>query len=183
MTPRDAFGGLIAVLEGARIAYMLVGSFASSYHGVPRATQDIDLVVDPTEPQLRVLIRSLPEDRYYADIEAALDALRRRTMFNILDMATGWKVDLIVRKDRPFSREEFSRRMPVEFQGRTLFIASAEDVVLSKLEWARAARSRRQLEDVASVLKVRAVTLDLSYIENWVLALHLENEWAAARAV
>lgn len=112
MTPQNAFHSLLAAVESAGIPYMLTGSFASSYHGVPRATQDIDIVVEPTEEGIRSLVRLLPADRYYVDLDAALDALQRRSMFNVLDLATGWKLDLIVRKDRPFSREEFGRGRP-----------------------------------------------------------------------
>jgi hypothetical protein len=68
---------------------------------------------------------------------AALEALRIESQFNVLDLTTGWKIDLIVRKSRPFSRTEFDRRITAEIEGLRIPIASAEDIVLAKLEWAK----------------------------------------------
>jgi hypothetical protein len=100
MSSTDVFRRIIAALDGAGIPHMLTGSFASSFHGLTRATQDIDLVIAPSESQLRGLVGSLPPEAYYVDLETALDALKRRSQFNVIDLETGWKVDLIVRRDR-----------------------------------------------------------------------------------
>src|SRR4051794_36573471 len=97
---------LTAKLAAAGIPSMVVGSFASSFHGVPRSSQDLDLVIDPEPASLRRFIADLPPADYYADADAALDALQHRGQFNVIDMATAWKADLIVRKARPFSVEE-----------------------------------------------------------------------------
>lgn len=167
-------------LERAGIAYMLTGSFASSYHGAPRATQDIDMVISPTPDQLRSLVTLLPATEYYVDLDAALDAQRRQGRFNIIDLATGWKIDLIIRKSRPFSRAEFDRRSVVEFEGMHLSIATAEDVLIAKLEWAKLGDSQRQVEDAAGILRIRSQDLDRTYIENWVRQLKIEEQWDAA---
>ena len=89
--------------------------------------------------------------------------MEQRSSFNVIDEATGWKVDLIVRRDRPFSRMEFARRERAMVAGVPVFVATAEDSVLSKLEWARAGGSDRQLDDAANVLRVRQ-NLDHSYL-------------------
>ena len=104
---REFIKRLIALLDKAGIPYMVAGSVGSSFHGRPRATQDTDVVIDPTEDQFASFL-ALLEQGYYISLDAALDALRRRTMFNIVDLEGGWKADLILRKDRPFSRQEFS---------------------------------------------------------------------------
>lgn len=91
---------------------MLTGSFASSAHGHIRATRDIDFVIEADADRLRVFARSLPSDQYYVDEHAALQALKEAGQFNVIDLATGWKVDLIIRKTRQFSVEEFARRQP-----------------------------------------------------------------------
>lgn len=109
--------------------------------------------------------------------EAALDALRRRSMFNVIDLATRWKVDLIVRKARPFSVEEFRRRTPARLFGTDVFIATPEDTILTKLEWAAMSGSERQLRDVAGVLEVKRGELDLGYIERWALELGVADAW------
>jgi len=75
-------------------------------------------------------------------------------MFNVVDLATGWKIDLIVCKSRAFSREEFGRRRLIHLQGISLFIASVEDIVVSKLEWGKQGQSQRQVEDVAGILRM-----------------------------
>src|SRR5262249_52145993 len=114
-------------LDQHGIGYMLTGSFASAYYGSPRSTQDIDLVILPTSEQLRAFIESLPKVEYYADINAALEAQQNESMFNIIDLRLGWKIDMIIRKSRRFSQEEFSRRRTVNVQGLALTVASAED--------------------------------------------------------
>lgn len=180
MTAQDIFRRIVEVLDLAGIPFMLTGSFASSYHGAPRATQDVDIVIDATPDQLRTLVGLLPHTEYYVDLDAALDAQRRQTQFNLVDFATGWKVDLIIRKSRPFSRVEFDRRAAVDLQGLRLFIASAEDVILSKLEWAKLGQSPRQIDDVAGILRIRSDELDRAYIAHWVGGLDLGPQWEAA---
>jgi hypothetical protein len=181
MTAAGLFRRIVARLEEAGIPYMLTGSFASAYHGQPRATQDIDFVVAPSPDQVRALIRSLPAEEYYADEAAALEALSQESQFNVIDLATGWKFDLICRKSRPFSRIEFDRRTRVQLEGLSLFVATAEDVILSKLEWARLGGSERQIEDVTGLLAVRGEELDRAYIDLWVAALDLSAQYTAAR--
>ncbi|HYL13449.1 MAG TPA: hypothetical protein VEV41_10450 [Terriglobales bacterium] len=182
MTVTEVFRRITAALDQAGIGYMLSGSFASAYYGAPRSTQDIDLVIEATVRQLRAFVRDLPSTEYYADLEAALDAHRGQSLFNVIDLATGWKIDLIIRKSRAFSEEEFRRRQRVSLQGLPLFVASVEDIVISKLEWAKLAESRRQIEDVAAVLRMQGKTLDMSYVEKWIRDLGLQKEWRDARA-
>src|SRR5258708_31785085 len=100
---------------------MLTGSFASAHHGIPRSTQDIDIVIAANAEQLRAFVESLPSGEYYADLDATLDAYKRHSLFNVIDLATGWKIDLIIRKSRAFSQAEFGRRQLVTVQGLPLF--------------------------------------------------------------
>ena len=99
----------------------------------------------------------------------------------LLDLETGWKVDLIVRRDRPFSVQEFERRKEIDFFGIRLAVATVEDLILAKLEWATEGSSQRQIEDVAGVLRVRFQEMDLEYVEDWVSRLKLEDAWDQAR--
>ena len=146
----------------------MTGSFASAHHGAPRSTLDLDLVIAPQPEQLGNFVRLLPNDKYYVELEAALEACAHQSMFNVIDIATGWKIDLIVRKSRPFSREEFERRELVDVQGLQLFVASAEDIVIAKLEWSRMAQSQRQVEDVAAILKLKWNSLNKTYLDKWI---------------
>ena len=152
-----------AALDDTGIAYMLTGSFASVFYGAPRSTQDIDLVIATTPDQLRTFITNLSEHEYYADVDAALDACERESLFNVIDLKTGWKIDMIIRKSRAFSWEEFHRRRRLTLQGVALFVASAEDVVLAKLEWSKLGQSQRQIEDAVGILKLRWNSLDREY--------------------
>ena len=179
-TPEAVIHRFAALLEAAGIPYMLTGSFASGYHGAPRASQDIDIVIAPTLGSLNAFLGLLPEDRYYVSRDAALDAYGRKSLFNVVDFASGWKVDLICRKARPFSITEFDRRSARDFGGRSIFLASAEDVLLAKLEWAKLAESERQLEDAAGVLRIQGEGLDHDYVRKWVTALGLERQWERA---
>jgi hypothetical protein len=181
MTTEDIFRRVVQALEGAGTPYMLTGSFASSFHGVPRASQGIDIVMAPTDRQLETLVKLLPSPDYYVDLEVAREARRAESMFNVIDLAAGWKVDLIIRKSRAFSREEFARRVKAVLYGQELFIASAEDVILAKLEWAKMGQSDRQIEDVSDVLRIRWGSLDERYLDLWLRELELEDQWARAR--
>jgi len=160
---------------------MVTGSYASSVHGTPRASQDIDIVIAPSRFQLLALIQLLPDTEYYVSEEAALDALARRSQFNVVDFATGWKVDFIVAKDRDFSRAEFDRRRLLELDGLRLYFASAEDVLIAKLEWAKLGTSSRQIEDAAGIIALQGNQLDTAYVERWVNALGLQEQWSAAQ--
>jgi hypothetical protein len=157
-------------LEAAGIAYMVAGSHGSSSYGKPRATMDVDLVIDPTPEQLEQLLTMLAQN-YYVSPEAARDALHQRSMFNIIEFASGWKADLIIRKDRPFSILEFQRRQVRSLQGRPTPVASAEDIILSKLEWAKLTPSERQLNDAYNVVVAQGPQLDQAYLRTWAAVL------------
>jgi len=162
-------------LETAGIPFMVAGSHASSHHGHPRTTHDVDVVIDPTASQLDHFLSLLGDD-YYASPEMAREALSRRSMFNVLHLDSGWKVDLIVRKDRPFSVEEFRRRQTGNLYGHPLPIASPEDVILSKLEWDRITPSERQLRDALNVAAVKWPSLDQAYLRRWAGALGVSEK-------
>lgn len=90
------------------------------------------------------------------------------------------KVDLIMRKPRSFSRTEFDRRRPHVINGVSVYIASPEDVLIAKLEWAKMGESERQIDDAAGVIATQGENLDRSYVERWVRDLHLEHQWQLA---
>jgi hypothetical protein len=177
---REALERLVRRLEELEVPYMVAGSVASSHHGRPRATNDVDIVIDPAPETLDRLVAALAGEGYYVDAEAARRALASRRQFNVIDPATAFKVDLILRKDRAFSREEFSRRVRHDIAGLSVPLATAEDTVLAKLEWARrAGGSERQLQDVAGILDVSGPQLDRAYIEKWASALEVLDLWQA----
>ncbi len=175
MTQEEFLVQIAQCLETAGIPFMVTGSHSSSHYGQPRTTNDVDLVIDPTAEQLTRFL-DLLGDRYYVSRESAQEALARRSMFNVVDFEEGWKADLIVRKDRPFSIEEFGRRRPRTLLGQSLPIASAEDVILAKLEWNAITSSERQLRDACNVAVVQWPTLDQTYLRTWASALDVADK-------
>ncbi len=160
---------------------MITGSVAAAYHGAGRATMDVDAVIDPTPSQLMDLVQRLEGAGLYVSKDAAREALAHRTMFNAIDPETGWKADLIVRKHRPFSDEEFGRQLSTELLGQRVAVATLEDVILSKLEWATMGGSTRQLEDVRRLLAIAGDALDGAYIERWIEPLRVRRVWQSVR--
>ena len=181
MSAFDVIRGVTAVLEKAQIPYMLTGSFASAQHGALRSTQGIDFVISATHSQLQRLIELLTGEQYYVELDAALEGHRRESLFNAIDQRSGWKIDFIFRKSRPFSNEEFARRQRAEIEGISIYVATAEDIVVAKLKWAKLGMSQRQIEDAVAVIRVQGKTLNRPYVEKWVSELDLEREWQAAK--
>ena len=176
MTLSELLADAVRRLEDAHIAYMVTGSFASAFHGEPRATRDLDIVIEPGMETLAALVDGLLADGFYVDRDAAFIALGERTQFNAIG-PDATKVDFIIRKDRPFSHEEFERRLPADLLGTPAFIASVEDMIIAKLEWSLPFDSERQLRDVVSMLAVSGDSVDRRYIDRWVRALGLEEAW------
>ena len=127
---REFISRLIAHLGVSEIQYMLCGSVASSFHGEPWATKDVALVVECSSHHLPGLLQRLHEAGWYASDVAAMEAIEQRTMFNVIDPDSGWKADLIVRKDRAFSLCEFERRQSAAVFGGdypTMSLTTPED--------------------------------------------------------
>jgi hypothetical protein len=170
--------------EHAGIAYFLGGSLASSLQGEPRATNDIDFVVDMVEGQIASLTASLGDD-FDVDEHALAEAARLRGSWNIFFLPLVTKIDLFVKGDAPFDESEFARRRSFEIRpGQTLFLKSPEDSVLRKLRWYvdGGSVSAQQFRDVVEILRVNAGRLDDSYLDDWAGRLSVNGELARVRA-
>src|SRR5262249_14762742 len=139
-----------------------------------------DLVIEADEPTALLVVRSL-ETEFYVSEDAAREAVRLRRMFNVIHLDTGFKIDLIIKKSRPFSAEELRRREPGTLAGRTVDFATAEDTILSKLEWAKLGDSERQYGDAVGVIEVQGARLDWGYLGRWADALGLAELLSRAR--
>lgn len=181
MSVKVVFQKLRAALDAAGVPYFVTGSFASSAHGIPRSTNDIDIVIAPTREQLSALLAQFPESEFATSREDAFEALSRQSQFNIIDYDTLWKVDFILRQQTPFDASRFARREIVEIAGVRLYTASAEDVLVTKLWWAKLGASERQINDAAGIVQVQGANLDLDYVERWVAVLELDEQWRATR--
>lgn len=161
----DILKSVAARLEAAGIPYMVTGSMAANFYTTPRMTRDIDLVIELSEEDTSRVVQ-LFQDEYYIDREMVQQAVRNRSMFNMIHNALVVKVDCVVRKDSDYRREEFARRRPVDIAGQQVFLVAPEDLILSKLDWAKESRSQTQLGDVTNLLK-SVQGLDKTYLNHW----------------
>jgi len=150
-------------LEGAGFDYMLTGSLAMNYYAQPRMTRDIDLVVALSPADRQVLLALFSPD-FYVDEDSVARALEQASIFNLVHLDSVVKVDVIIRKDSLYRQTEFKRRQRIDLGGFPLWIVSKEDLILSKLEWAKPTKSELQLRDVRNLLASGA---DLDYLRNW----------------
>ena len=160
-------------LAGAGIPYMVTGSIATNFYAVPRMTRDIDIVVELAEEDADRVV-ALFQDDFYIDSEAVESAVRAKTIFNMIHNGFIIKVDMVVRKNTDYRREEFSRRRCVSVEGHEVQIVAPEDLILSKLEWAKDSRSEVQLDDVRNLL-ANVSDLDRDYLGRWAGRLGVES--------
>ncbi|MGH7451547.1 MAG: hypothetical protein ACRENG_09405, partial [bacterium] len=142
--------------------------------GKPRTTHDADMVIKIDEPSLEKFVQALGND-FYFDVEAARDAIRSNFMCNALHYDTGFKIDFFIRKNKAFALSEFERREINDLLGRPCWFATAEDTILSKLEWSKIGESERQFNDAVNIAKVQGAKLDFTYLQRWAVDLQIEN--------
>ena len=169
---------LARVLRDADIPSMLTGSLAAAFYGTPRATQDVDVVIDPDPERLLQLTDNLRAAGLYVDAEAAAEAFRTSGQFNAIDPESGWKADLIFRKRRDFSQVEFQRRQPTQLLGVEISLTTLEDLIVAKLEWSERGDSELQRRDIAELMRIAGDSLDYAYLNKWIEQLGLQPAWA-----
>lgn len=171
-------------LETLGVPYVIGGSFASAVHGVMRATMDVDLVVDLRPEQVVPLVELLG-GAFYADAEMMRDAIRQRGSCNLIHLETMFKVDLFIAGPRDLDRAQLARRQLHRLSAdheRRVYVASAEDTVLAKLEWYRRGdqASDRQWRDAVGVLTMQRERLDHDYLRRMAAGLNVADLLARA---
>jgi hypothetical protein len=164
-------------LNEAQVPFMLTGSLAAAFYGTPRATQDIDLVIEAQAENLDRLIQNLEDAGLYVDRGAAIEAVDTAGQFNAIDPTSGWKADLIVRKTREFSKTEFQRRRGEELFGIEVGLTTLEDLIIAKLEWSQLGDSELQRRDIRNLLELAGDSVDETYMTRWIGALGLQEAW------
>lgn len=150
------------------VAWLIGGSLASSVHGEPRSTQDVDMVVDLRTRHVKPLWESLRRD-YYADAHEMQVAVKEATSFNAVHFASATKVDFFVAGDDLFEAERLAHRQRVEMPAGALFVDTAEHTILRKLEWYRRGgeMSERQWRDVQAIARIQGDRLDRDRLRHW----------------
>jgi hypothetical protein len=177
--PLSVLSQVTATLEQEGIRYVLVGSFASSIHGMYRSTADIDILAEIKTEQVSPLFQALQKS-FYVDEHVMLEAVAQGRSFNAIHFDSVFKVDFFVAKSNHFAFAQLDRRELRSISpGRdeTVFVATAEDTILAKLQWYRAANetSNNQWNDVVGVLGTSRHTLDFAYLRGWADKLGLTN--------
>jgi hypothetical protein len=174
---------VIVALERLNVPYMVVGSMASIAYGEPRFTQDVDVVIDPTESQAAALCQAFASDEFYASEEAARAAVRSRGQFNIIHSRSGNKVDLVILSPGAWGQSEISRRVRAQIlPGLEGYRARPEDVIIGKMLYYQEGGSEKHLRDITGILKVTADDVDREYISRWAAVLGLTEIWQAVLA-
>ena len=168
-----------AVLEELGVPYVIGGSLASTLHGMIRTTQDSDIITGMRPEHISSFVSSL-QNEFFIDEEMIADAIQHNSSFNIIHRATMFKVDIFIPRPRPFQQSQISRAQRHSFALENEIsanFASAEDTILSKLEWYRMGgeTSERQWRDVLGILKTRAGELDIEYLKKWAVNLGVND--------
>lgn len=179
----ETFTLVLDRLDAQGIAHMVVGSVASMVYGEPRLTHDIDLVVELQPPDASALWRLFPLSEFYCPpVEVIQSEIVHRGQFNLIHHESGLKVDIMIRKESPHARSEFARRRRVPFfEGRSAWLASAEDVIIKKLDFHRMGGSEKHIHDIRGILA--ETSIDDAYLQHWIAALRLQDSWAVVRGM
>lgn len=176
----------VQTLDRLGIAYAVGGSIASTLHGIGRTTRDADILVEPFANRLAEFIAAFPAPAYYLSEDAVRAALKEPACFNILHLATGYKIDIFVRSESEFESMALSRRaaypMP-DSPAESLMLSTPEDIVLFKLRWYRLGGevSERQWTDILGVLGVQGERFDNDYVNEWSAKIGVGDLWMKVR--
>jgi len=170
---------VVDALETLGVAYFIGGSLAGAVHGAIRASIDSDIIADLHATDVEPLVQMLGGE-FYVDTGAIHDAIRHYSCFNLIHLPTMFKVDIFVLSKRAFDRSELDRRIRHVLASdpeRSASIASAEDIIVAKLDWHRKSggQSERQWHDVLGILRAQTGTLDLAYMRHWAAELGLAD--------
>lgn len=156
------------------IEYMVTGSFAMSAYGEIRYTRDIDIVIQLERPDIARFVSAFA-DKYYVNDISIRRAIDRRSMFNLVNLESGEKVDCIIQKDSEFARVSFGRRRRAVVAGIGFWTTTKEDLIIAKLDWTRDTHSEMQIRDIANLT---VDEYDSAYVSGWIESLGLSEIWS-----
>lgn len=162
-------------LDKNDIPYMLTGSFAANFYAVPRMTRDIDFVIEIQTKDVNRIYKIFQDD-FYVDESSIIEAVQYQSMFNIIHNELCLKIDFIIRKNTEYREIEFLRKKRIQLNDTPIWIVSLEDLILSKLYWAKDSLSEMQLKDVKNLL-LSSQQIDLDYLNKWIEKLNLAKPY------
>lgn len=169
MTADEAAIAVIDALDRAAIPFMIVGSLASNFHGIPRATRDADFVIRLDRAPIADLASALPAG-LHLEPQAAFETVTGTTRYLVTLRHSPFVCELFVCGDDPHDTARFDRRERVHVLNREAFMATAEDMIITKLRWAAEGRRAKDRDDVRNIIAVRGAELDWNYIDGWCTA-------------
>lgn len=164
-------------LSSHKIPYMITGAWSVIFYGRPRASHDIDFVVELHKEDLSQIVNvfdQLPEE-FLVQVDSILEAISKKSMFQVLHLPTMLKLDFWILTDEAFDKSRFKRKKTVGILGQSMEIASAEDTILQKLRWYKMGKIEKHLVDAAFVYQIQQKNLDKTYLGLWVKKLKLEK--------
>jgi len=171
LLPVRVFHDFVERIEPLGIEYMLAGSMAMMLYGYYRMTADIDVVIELKYEDADRIIKVFEPD-YYVPHGRVRDAIARKFMFNVIHQETAFKIDLVIKKTDEFQLKAFERRQTKDFHGKEISVITLEDLIISKLLWAKDSRSEKQLTDVENLLQNN---FDAEYMDKWIKKLNLDE--------
>ena len=166
MTQEEVLKRVISALEDNNIPYMLTGAIAVNYYGRPRLTHDVDIIVNIEKKHIQSIVDAFYQE-FYVSSESIKDAIKHRTVFNIIHNETGLKIDFWMLTNEEYDKTRFSRRESQTIFDRQMSISSAEDIILVKLLWYKRSTSEKHIIDAEGILQVQGESIDNNYLEKW----------------
>ena len=167
------------VLDSLEIPYVIGSSVASIFHGMVRTTMDANILANIETKHVAPFVTAM-QNQFYIDEQSLIQAIERRSSVNLIHLQTMFKVDIFVPKERPFDQQQLVRRISERFKAdsdKTIWLLSAEDVILAKLDWFRLGGevSERQWRDILGVLKTQQDIIDIAYLQKWSKELQVQD--------
>ena len=157
---------VLASLNEHGYAFMLVGSYATNLYCVPRGTQDIDLVVEAKFIRAaQDIAKSHPD--IHCDPQLGFESVTATKRVLLTADNTDFKVEVFELSQDPHDQSRFKRKLPIELYDEQAWVATAEDTIVTKLNWAEKTGRGKDRDDAQNVMAAQHETLDWPYIERW----------------
>ncbi len=176
MSQQELLVIIIKKLDKINCQYVITGSTVSSIQGEPRSTHDIDIIISINMEDIDLFYTTIFEEVFYLEKEAIVDAVKNKTMFNLIDSNSGDNVDFWILTEEPFDISRFSRKQKIELFNYSMNITSCEDTILMKLKWAKdSGGSKKHYTDALRIYELNRDIIDFNYINDWVKKLEIDD--------